>query len=224
METVLEAKDLVKVYTRGKSKVRALRGVSLRVRKGEFVGIMGPSGCGKSTLLYILGALDRPTSGTVIWNGKDLTGLGDVELSSFRNRYAGFVFQSYNLLPDKKAWENVALPLVYAGVNARERRERAYNLLSAVGLADRADHYPSELSGGEEQRVAIARALANNPSLILADEPTGNLDSESSKQVLDLLSSLNRESGLTVLMVTHNPALKEHCHRIVTMRDGMLLD
>jgi len=222
MNTVLETQGLVKTYGRGPSAVHALRGIELTAEQGEFIGIMGPSGCGKSTLLYLLGALDRPTSGKVLWDGEDLATFGDTELSAFRNKYVGFVFQNYNLLPDKKAWENVALPLVYAGMKLKERKEKAHGLLAAVGLWERAEHYPAELSGGEEQRVAIARALANDPRVILADEPTGNLDSKSGDQVLDLLRSLNREKNLTVLVVTHNPRLGDYCHRIVTMEDGSL--
>jgi putative ABC transport system ATP-binding protein len=221
-EAVLEARQVARVYMKGKAKVEALRGLQLTVRKGEFVAIMGPSGCGKSTLLYLLGGLDRPTSGQVVWGGKDLNQLDDAALSAFRNRHVGFVFQGYNLLPDKRAWENVALPLFYAGVAMRERRARAMELLGAVGLADRADHYPSELSGGEEQRVAVARAMANRPRLILADEPTGNLDTSTGGLLMEYLCSLNRQSGVTLVIVTHNPAIGDAASRVVSMRDGMI--
>lgn len=222
MEKVLEASGVSKVYGQGASAVHALRGVDLAIGRGEFIGVMGSSGCGKSTLLHLLGGLDRPTSGKVLWGGRDLGVLGDSELSGFRNRYVGFVFQSYNLLPDMKAWENVSIPLKYAGVKQGERKKRALTLLEAVGLAGRANHYPGELSGGEEQRVAIARALSNEPQVILADEPTGNLDSESGRQVLALLKLLNKEKGVTLVVVTHSPEVGDSCGRIVAMKDGAL--
>ena len=222
MNVVVVTRGITKAYGKGPTTVHALRGIDLTIRQGEFLGIMGPSGCGKSTLLYLLGGLDRPTSGQVLWDNRDLSGLGDVELSGFRNRHVGFVFQSYNLLPDKKAWENVALPLTYRGVKAKERKERALSLLEVVGLGDRVDHYPGELSGGEEQRVAIARALVNDPKVILADEPTGNLDSENGRQVMGLLRQLNSEKGVTLVVVTHSPEVGDVCDRVVRMKDGML--
>ena len=219
-QTVLEADAITKSYGKGATVVHALRGIDLTVYRGEFMGIMGPSGCGKSTLLHLLGGLDRPTSGKVLWDDRDLGQLGDAELSGFRNRHVGFVFQSYNLLPDMQAWENVATPLRYVGVKPKERKQRALSLLKAIGLADRVGHYPGELSGGEQQRVAIARALVNEPKVILADEPTGNLDSTSGSQVLDLLRALNAERGLTVVVVTHSQAVGDLCDRVVTMKDG----
>lgn len=219
----LVAENVTKVYRKGSSQVHALRGVTLEIQDGESVAIMGPSGSGKSTLLYVLGLLATPTSGRVLIDGRNVTVLDDITRSSLRNKYIGFVFQSYNLLSGLTALDNVALPMKYAGIGAKMRRQRAIELLKMVGLEHRANHYPSELSGGEEQRVAIARALANNPKVILADEPTGNLDSATGKQILALLSEANAR-GTTLVVVTHDPTVADICRRVVKLRDGMIVD
>ncbi|MBE3519950.1 MAG: ABC transporter ATP-binding protein [Firmicutes bacterium] len=219
----LVAENVTKVYRKGSSQVHALRGVTLEIQDGESVAVMGPSGSGKSTLLYVLGLLATPTSGRVLIDGRNVTVLDDITRSSLRNKYIGFVFQSYNLLSGLTALDNVALPMKYAGIGARMRRQRAMELLKMVGLEHRANHYPSELSGGEEQRVAIARALANNPKVILADEPTGNLDSATGKQILALLSEANAR-GTTLVVVTHDPTVADICTRVVKLRDGMIVD
>jgi putative ABC transport system ATP-binding protein len=224
-ESLIDIAELAKVYGMESVAVHALRGVDLKVDRGEFVAIMGPSGSGKSTLMNILGCLDRPTSGTYILDGEDVSRLSKTQLAGVRNRKIGFVFQSYNLLPRLTAAKNVMLPLLYNGENQlsdAEIHERAISVLESVGLGDRVEHRPSEMSGGQQQRVAIARALSNDPSIILADEPTGNLDSESSLEILELLHRLH-DSGATIVMVTHEPGIAEHAGRVIFLRDGQIV-
>ncbi len=223
MPPLILLQDVTKVYSLGQVEVTALAGVNLEVNSGELVAIMGPSGSGKSTLMNILGCLDQPTSGRYLLEGTDVGRLSDDELALIRNRKIGFVFQSFNLLPRLRAVEQVELPMIYAGIPRPVRRRRAVELLELVGLGDRLDHRPTQLSGGQQQRVAIARALANNPSLILADEPTGNLDSRSSAEILAVLQRLNRERGVTVIIVTHEADIAHHTRRIVQMRDGLIV-
>jgi putative ABC transport system ATP-binding protein len=221
MSNVIEARDLSKVYLMGEVEVQALRGVSFTIERGEIVSIMGPSGSGKSTLMNTLGCLDRPTSGEYILDGEPVASLNDDQLADIRNRKVGFVFQSFNLLSRQTAITNVELPLRYSG-NKEGRRERAIEALKAVGLEDRMTHRPFELSGGQQQRVAIARAIVNNPAMIMADEPTGNLDSKVGREIMNLLLNLNRESGTTLIIVTHDPAIAEQTQRVIRLRDGML--
>jgi putative ABC transport system ATP-binding protein len=218
---LIETRALEKHYQMGAETVRALRGVDLRIDPNEYVAIMGPSGSGKSTLMNLIGCLDTPTSGEYILNGHRVAGMDDDALARVRNREIGFVFQTFNLLPRSTALENVELPLVYGGAGARERRERATEALRSVELGDRLDHRPNELSGGQRQRVAIARALVTRPSIILADEPTGNLDSRTSEEIMALFARLHGE-GQTVIMVTHEPDIAAHADRVVTLRDGVI--
>jgi len=218
----IRIENVYKIYDLGEIEVTALRGVSLEIYPGEFVAVMGASGSGKSTLMNILGCLDRPTRGHYFLDGKDVSGLTKDELASIRSHKIGFVFQQFNLLPRTSALENVELPTIYAGVPIEERERRAQEALKRVGLADRADHYPSQLSGGQQQRVAIARALVNNPSLLLADEPTGNLDSRTSVEIMEILQELNDEHGLTVIIVTHEPDIARYAKRAIEFRDGRL--
>lgn len=220
--SVIELKDIMKTYQMGDSVVHALYNVNLKIEPGEFTSIMGPSGSGKSTMMNILGCLDRPTSGEYFLDGKEIAGYDDDELAHTRNAKIGFVFQNFNLLAKLTAQENVALPLVYAGVDEEERMERAKKALEAVGLGERLEHKPMEMSGGQRQRVAIARALINNPAIIMADEPTGNLDTKSSYEIMDIFKKMN-ESGKTVVMVTHEPDIAEQTKRILVMRDGQLV-
>jgi putative ABC transport system ATP-binding protein len=216
-------REITKVYRMGSVEVHALRGISLDIHRGEFTSIMGPSGSGKSTLMNIIGCLDLPTSGTYRLDGVDIQDLDDNQLAEIRNRRIGFVFQNFNLLPRTTALENVMLPLVYAGVPRQERKRRAMEALEAVGLGDRMGHRPNELSGGQQQRVAIARALVTQPAIILADEPTGNLDSKSGAEIVELFQRLNEEQGITVVFVTHDPDVAACSRRIVRLHDGQVV-
>jgi putative ABC transport system ATP-binding protein len=222
---LLRVRDLVKTYQVGDVAVRALRGVTLDIDAGEFVAVVGPSGSGKSTFMHILGCLDRPTSGEYLLDDRDVSRLNDDELSAIRNRQIGFVFQGFNLLARTSAAENVELPLLYGPekVSAAERRRRALAALQAVGLADRAEHHPNQLSGGQQQRVAIARALLNNPSILFADEPTGNLDSRTSVEVMDIFQRLKEERGITIVLITHEPQVAEYGSRIIAFKDGQIV-
>jgi putative ABC transport system ATP-binding protein len=215
--------SVTKVYQMGETEVRALDGVSIAIEKGEMTAIMGPSGSGKSTLLAIIGCLDVPSSGTYQLDGVNVENMGDDQLAYVRNQKIGFVFQQFNLLARTSALENVMLPLTYAGVNGRERRRRAEDALAQVGLADRMHHRPNELSGGQQQRVAIARALANRPAILLADEPTGALDSKTGAEIIALFQQLNRDLGQTVIYVTHDPAIARHTQRIIRLADGRVV-
>ncbi len=221
MSTIIETSEIAKIYQMGTQTVNALQSISMEIKKGEYVAFMGPSGSGKSTLMNIVGCLDTPSSGTYILNEKNVSHMTEDELADVRNREIGFVFQTFNLLPRATALENVALPLIYAGYGKSERTEKAMDRLDSVGLADRADHKPNELSGGQRQRVAIARALVNDPSIILADEPTGNLDTKTSYDIMDLFHNLH-ESGNTIIMVTHEDDIAHYAHRIIRLRDGLI--
>lgn len=220
-EYLIEVKDLAKVYTMGEEKIHAIRNMSFNITKNEYVALMGPSGSGKSTLMNILGCLDSPTSGTYILNNTDVSKMSDSELAEVRNKQIGFVFQTFNLLPRLSALENVALPLVYAGMSKTARNERAMHVMEKVGLADRMSHKPNELSGGQRQRVAIARALVNDPAIILADEPTGNLDTKTSIEIMSIFEAIHN-AGNTVILVTHEPDIADHAHRIIRLRDGKI--
>jgi putative ABC transport system ATP-binding protein len=219
---MIELQEITKVYQMGTQAVHALRGVSLEITEGEFVAIMGPSGSGKSTLMNVLGCLDQPTSGRYSLDGEDVAQLDDDRLARVRNKRVGFVFQQFNLLPRTPAIKQVALPLMYAGVGRGERRGRAQKALEAVGLGDRLDHRPDELSGGQQQRVAIARALVNEPSILLADEPTGNLDSQSGAEILDMLEKLHAD-GMTIIVVTHDADVSGRSRRVLHIHDGVLV-
>ena len=222
-QAVIDIQGITKTYVNGKLSVPVLHGIDLQVNKGEFVSIMGPSGSGKSTFMNILGCLDRPTTGSYRLNGDEVATLSDDELAFVRNKQIGFVFQSFNLLTKLTALENVALPMIYAGMDKKSRNERAAALLSSVGLGDRMDHLTSELSGGQRQRVAIARALANNPAIIMADEPTGNLDSKSTIDVMNIFRGLYDE-GRTIILVTHEPEIATYASRNVVLRDGLIVE
>ena len=222
-QTVIDIQGITKTYVNGKLSVPVLYGIDLQVNKGEFVSIMGPSGSGKSTFMNILGCLDRPTTGSYRLNGDEVATLSDDELAFVRNKQIGFVFQSFNLLTKLTAVENVALPMIYAGMDKKTRNERAAALLASVGLGDRMDHLPSELSGGQRQRVAIARALANKPAIIMADEPTGNLDSKSTIDVMNIFRGLYDE-GRTIILVTHEPEIATYASRNVVLRDGLIVE
>jgi putative ABC transport system ATP-binding protein len=219
---VVRISDVKRTYQMGTVEVNALRGINLQIARGEFVSIMGPSGCGKSTLMHIVGCLDRPSAGHVHLDEVDIDELDDNSLAEIRNKKVGFVFQTFNLLPKLSAVENVELPLIYAGVGFDERREKAAKLLETVGLKERMFHKPSELSGGQSQRVAIARSLANDPSIILADEPTGNLDSKSGEEIIHLFMDLNAK-GITLIIVTHDEEIASHSKRIVRLKDGLVV-
>jgi putative ABC transport system ATP-binding protein len=223
MTTIVEALNLRKVYMLGKVPVEALRGVNLKVEEGEFLSVLGPSGSGKSTLLNLIGALDKPTEGKIFIEGVDVSTLNDGQLADLRRRI-GFVFQFFNLIPRFTARQNVELPMAIAGLGKEERRRRAEELLKVVGLADRMNHKPAELSGGEQQRVAIARALANNPRFLLMDEPTGNIDSKNAMEIIQLVKRLNQEKGITIIMVTHDQRLASEANRTVHMLDGLIVD
>jgi putative ABC transport system ATP-binding protein len=219
---LIELRDVTKTFTPGGEAVRALRGVTLSIEAGEFVALIGPSGSGKSTLMHLIGLLDRPTSGSYLFEGEDVSRLSRTGLAGLRNRKIGFVFQGFHLLPRQTAWENVTLPMVYAGRSAADRRKRSLDLLGRVGLTDRISHRPNELSGGQQQRVAIARALANDPRLLLADEPTGNLDTATGREVLSQFLQLHA-SGQTIVLVTHDQAVAATAPRIITLRDGLIV-
>ena len=222
MSSLIEIRDLRKIYSAGEEPVAALDGVSLKIDNGEFVAIMGASGSGKSTMLNILGCLDVPTSGSYLLDGVEVAKRSRRELAIIRNRKLGFVFQNFNLISRTNARKNVELPMMYAGIPQKKRTQRAEELLDLVGMADRMDHQPNELSGGQKQRVAIARAMANDPAIILADEPTGALDSKTGRMVMDLFHQLNREQGKTIVLITHNQELAAETSRVLTMRDGIL--
>lgn len=220
-KTVIKTTDISKVYQMGSETIRALKSVSIEITQGEYVAFMGPSGSGKSTLMNMIGCLDTPSGGTYILNGNDVSDMTENELAEIRNKEIGFVFQTFNLLPRASSLENVALPLIYAGYSKSEREEKALAALTGVGLGDRAHHKPNELSGGQRQRVAIARALVNDPSIILADEPTGNLDTKTSYDIMELFAQLH-DKGNTIIMVTHEDDIAQYSHRVVRLRDGLI--
>lgn len=223
-ETIIKLDNIVKKFYIGKpNELEILHGISLEVKKGEFVAIVGPSGSGKSTLMNMIGVLDRPTSGTYILDGIDVSAAKDKELSDIRNKKIGFVFQTYNLISRTNALKNIELPMLYAGVSRQERTKRARELLELVDMADREKHLPEELSGGQKQRVAIARAMANHPAILLADEPTGALDSKTGRLVMDLFHKLNKEQGITVVLITHSPELASETDRIISLKDGSII-
>jgi putative ABC transport system ATP-binding protein len=219
--SLIETRDLWKTYVMGQEEIHALRGVSIHIERGEYVAIMGPSGSGKSTLMNLIGCLDTPSKGSYLLNNKEVASMNDDELARIRNEEIGFVFQTFNLLPRATALHNVELPLVYAGVAGKTRQERAREALAKVELTERASHRPNELSGGQRQRVAIARALVNNPSILLADEPTGNLDSKTGVEIMSVFEKLH-ESGNTIVLVTHEPDIAAHAHRAIHIRDGQV--
>jgi putative ABC transport system ATP-binding protein len=221
MSSIIQTTDISRIYQMGSETIRALRSISINISKGEYVAFMGPSGSGKSTMMNIIGCLDTPSGGEYILNGHAVSDMTENELAEIRNKEIGFVFQTFNLLPRATSLENVALPLIYAGYNKSEREERAMSALEGVSLGDRAHHKPNELSGGQRQRVAIARALVNDPSIILADEPTGNLDSKTSYDIMDLFAQLH-DKGNTIIMVTHEDDISKYAHRVVRMRDGLV--
>lgn len=221
MSVIIETHDISKVYRMGAETIHALKSVSIKISKGEYVAFMGPSGSGKSTLMNIIGCLDTPTGGQYILNGQDVSNMSDNELAEVRNKEIGFVFQTFNLLPRQSSLDNVALPLIYAGYNKSAREEKAQVVLESVGLGNRSKHKPNELSGGQRQRVAIARALVNDPSIILADEPTGNLDTKTSYEIMELFENLHAK-GNTIIMVTHEEDIARYAHRIVRLRDGLI--
>ena len=221
MSSVIKIRNITRDFFLGQEVVKVLKGIDLDIEKGEYVAFMGPSGSGKSTLMNLLGCLDTPTSGQYILNGNDVSTMSDNELAEIRNKEIGFVFQTFNLLPRTTALDNVALPMIYAGASKSERKERAEKVLLDVGLADRMDHKPNQLSGGQRQRVAVGRALVNKPSIILADEPTGNLDSKTSVEIMNLFDEIHA-SGNTVILVTHEEEIARHAHRIIRLRDGMV--
>lgn len=221
MDLVIKIRNITRDFPLGQEIVKVLKGIDLDIERGEYVALMGPSGSGKSTLMNLLGCLDTPTSGSYELNGKNVSNMTDDELAEIRNKEIGFVFQTFNLLPRTSALENVALPMIYAGVSKTDRTERAKEVLTDVGLADRMDHKPNQLSGGQRQRVAVGRALVNKPSIILADEPTGNLDSKTSDEIMKLFNEIHK-AGNTVILVTHEEEIAENAHRIIRLRDGMI--
>lgn len=220
-QPIIEIKDITRDFPLGNETVYVLKGIDLHINKGEYVALMGPSGSGKSTLMNILGCLDTPTAGSYVLNGKDVSKMIDDELAEIRNKEIGFVFQTFNLLPRTTALDNVALPMIYAGHGKDDRYKRATQVLTQVGLSDRMDHKPNQLSGGQRQRVAVARALVNHPSIILADEPTGNLDSKTSVEIMNLFDEIHA-NGNTVILVTHEEDIAKHAHRIIRLRDGII--
>ncbi|WP_299244961.1 ABC transporter ATP-binding protein [uncultured Aquimarina sp.] len=221
MENVIDIKGIIRNFQLGQETVYVLKGIDLEIRRGDYIAIMGPSGSGKSTLMNLLGCLDTPTDGTYNLNGNDVSKMTDDELADIRNKEIGFVFQTFNLLPRTTALDNVALPMVYAGTSKKDRNARAEEVLTDVGLADRMDHKPNQLSGGQRQRVAVGRALVNKPSIILADEPTGNLDSKTSLEIMQLFDDIHA-AGNTVILVTHEEEVAAHAHRVIRLRDGMI--
>ena len=222
MQPVIKLREVWKIYDLGKVKVEAVRGITLDVHKKDFIAIMGPSGSGKSTLMNLIGCLDVPTRGKILLKGKDITKLSESSLANIRGRVIGFIFQSYNLLASLTAIENVEIPMIFQGVPRHERKRRAERLLEQVGLSHRKHHFPKELSGGEQQRIAIARALANNPEVLIADEPTGNLDTKSGREVMKVLKELNEDRGMTILLVTHDPSIARFANRVELISDGKI--